>query len=78
MRWQDAGPHLTAPRLSGAVKALRPEECVQMYVYSPSFRRETAINTGERDGRSSQIYADCGDANALLLWLDLAPAFCGG
>lgn len=59
-------------------KALRLEECVQMYMYSPSFRREMAINTSERDGRSSQIYADCRGTNALLLWLDLAPAFCGG
>ena len=49
-----------------------------MYMHSPSFRKETAISTGERDGRSSQIYADHRGANALLLWLDLAPVFCGG
>lgn len=59
-------------------EALSVEDYVQMYVHSPSFRRETAVSTGERDGRSSQIYADHRGANALLLWLDLAPVFCSG
>lgn len=53
-------------------------ECTDVYMHSPSFRRETTVSTGERDGRSSQIGAGHVGANALLLQLDLVAVFCGG
>lgn len=53
-------------------------ECTDVYMYSPSFRRETTISTGGRDGRSSHIDADHRGANALLLHLDLVDVFCCG
>lgn len=52
--------------------------CTDVYMHSPSFRRETTVSTGGRDGRSSQTDADHRGANALLLQLDLVAVFCGG
>lgn len=51
------------------------KECVQMYSYLPSSGRETTMSTSERDGRSSEIYADHRGVNALLLWLILLLSF---
>lgn len=56
-------------------KAFSLEEWVQVYTYRPSFGRETTMSTGERDGRSSEIYADHRGVNALLLWFILLLSF---
>lgn len=61
-----------------AVSLQSEGECTDVYMHSPSFRRETTVSTGGRDGRSSQTDADHRGANALLLQLDLIAVFCGG
>lgn len=65
-------------KVVSAVSLQSEGECTDVYMHSPSFRRETTISTGGRDGRCSQIDADHRGANALLLHLDLVAVFCGG